>query len=123
MATDEQPTAQRLGTTADVPASAVPRTNGRHSDSLADAADGESASPAIGGYGAEGAVVSSALHLDGDGAEALNGDAVPDISVRPDSLPAAVQQLTEISLGQDLDSGSGVGNAVDPPTSSSNGYA
>ena len=123
MATDEQQPAQTIGTAADAPASAVPLMNGRHSDNQADAADGGSPALAFDARGPEGASVSTALHLNSDNAEASNGHAAADAVVQPDSLPAVVQQLTEISLSQDLDSSIGAVDAVDPPTSSSNGYA
>jgi hypothetical protein len=126
MATDERQPVQRTddgAATVDfASASAAPLTNGRHGDSQPDVTDRKLPSSAFGAQ-TNIAVNSTAVRSDDDGAEALNGDAAADAALQPDDLSAAVHQLTEISLSQDLDSGSGATGAVDLPTSSTNGYA
>ena len=127
MATDERQPVQRTdagAATVDLAsASAAPLTNGRHGASQPDATDRKLPSPASGAH-LETAVNTIAMPSDDDGTEALNGDAAADYAMpQPDDLSAAVHQLTEISLSQDLDSGSGANGAVDLPTSSINGYA
>lgn len=103
-------------------ASAAPLTNGRHGASQPDATDRKLPSSASGAH-LETAVNTIAMPSDDDGTEALNGDAAADAMPQPDDLSAAVHQLTEISLSQDLDSGSGANGSLDLPTSSINGYA
>jgi hypothetical protein len=126
MATDERQPVQRTDDDAATvnlaSASAAPLTNGRHGDSQPDATDRTLPSSAF-GADSENAVNSTAVRSDDDGAEALNGEAAADAMPQPEDLSAAVQQLTEISLSQDLDSGSDATGAVDLPTNSTNGYA
>lgn len=126
MATDERQPVQRTddgAATVDLaskPAAAL--TNGRHGDRQPDATDRKTPSSAFGAH-SDIAVNSAAVRSDDDGAEASNGDAAAAAALQPDDLSAAMHQLTEISLSQDLDSGSGAPGAVDLPNSSTNGYA
>jgi hypothetical protein len=121
MATDEQQPAPTTGAAAVSATSAVPLGNGTHTASQPDAADKKSPTLAYDVQISESAAASTAVYSDGAPTEAMNGDAAADAAPQPDSLLVVAQQLTEISLSQDLDSGSGAAGALDPRISSTDG--
>lgn len=113
MATDQQQPAQSAAAAEEAEQSAVPLTNGTHADSQADASDRKPPDVAPKAIIADITSTTDSSRHDGDAAAAAEAAADGDAAAEPESLAAAEQHLTDISLSQDLDIGSGPAAATE----------